>query len=627
MKNDLPPKPNLQGNSGTEGSVRKDDPSSLEEVRQRLQTFGYLNGRIERFYLGSLSRSASQFFSRCLLGLRVGLLSGTLAALLMTSGTLLFNISLLRNWFDLVLLFFYFEVFFVIIFSLLEVALTYIVSLCLRVAGGRRLVTAGQAFSFLTGLGFFVYFLYWGWTRAGMLRLLPNGAIITIIIVLLISCVFVARCTWLGFVVAFHESNLHSGLPNWRRHGYEVVLSLAAVLILIPFILKQSGSHGSEELPVAVLSTPDQWIVVGVDGVSLDLLKRFSENGDLPNFNQLLSESFVGKLEFQGAGVPPVAWTTVATGVTPEEHGILMPEVRRLGGVSSWMQMTPFELAVHSVLVRAGLGQRQPVSGYMRQTKAFWEILSDSGIQTGIVNWWGSWPARALRGWNISERYYYKVASGNPSQDDTYPPQLFDEYHTFAGKTSEKINGPDLDRFYTSVFASLFRSPRRVRVAALYLPGLDILNYEFLERKQMDAFTYTGRYREHLQWLDGEIGKLVAGNPNYRLLIVLSAGRSLPGHSSGVLIRGPESWTKGWFPNRTFPERSITPLILYTCGVPVARSMSDDLLEAVLPQPVLVRVPVRTVNAYTKKDRMEMEHAGEFNDLLVEQMKSLGYLQ
>ena len=60
----------------------------------------------------------------------------------------------------------------------------------------------------------------------------------------------------------------------------------------------------------------------------------------------------------------------------------------------------------------------------MRQTKAFWEILSDSGIQTGIVNWWGSWPASYLRGWNISERYYYKLASKS-SQDDAFPPDLF----------------------------------------------------------------------------------------------------------------------------------------------------------------------------------------------------------
>jgi hypothetical protein len=623
LKNELPPKP--QSNSELEGSNQKEDPSSLDEVRQRLQTFGYLNGRIERFYRGSLKRSASQFFNRCLLSLRVGLLSGTLAALLMTSGTLLFNISLLRNWFDLVLLFFYFEIFFVVVFSSVELALIYLVSLWLKVAGGRRLVAAGQVFSFLTGLAFFSYFLYWGWSRVGILRLLPLYFIATIIVVLLISCVLVARCTWVGFVVAFRESNLYPEMPNWRRRGYEVILALAALIILVPIVLKQSDERKVEEPPVAVLSTSDRWIVIGVDGVSLDLLGRFSKGDDLPNFNRLLSESFVSKLQFDSAGVPPVAWTTVATGVTPEEHGILMPEVRRLGGVSSWMQMTPFELAFHSVLMHAGLGQRQPVSGYMRQTKAFWEILSDSGIQTGIVNWWGSWPARTLRGWNVSERYYYKVASGNPPQDDTFPTDLFNQYESVAGKPSSKINGPELDRFYTSVFESLFKQ-KPVRVAALYLPGHDILNYEFLERKQMDAFTYTARYREHLKWLDDQIGKITA-NSDYSLCIILSAGRSLPGHSSGVLIHGPASWKKGMIADHAFAERSITPLILYTCGVPVSLSMNDDLLQAVLPQQFLVRVPLRTVNAYVKKDRMEIEHAGEFNDLLVEQMKSLGYLQ
>jgi len=623
LKNELPPKP--QSNPEIEGSNQKEDPSSLDEVRQRLQTFGYLNGRIERFYRGSLKRSASQFFNRCLLSLRVGLLSGTLAALLMTSGTLLFNISLLRNWLDLVLLFFYFEVFFVIVFSLLELALIYLVSVWLRVARGRRLVAAGQVFSFLTGLAFFSYFLYWGWSRVGILRLLPEYFIATIIIVLLISCVLVARCTWVGFVVAFRESKFYSEMPNWRRRGYEVILAVAALIILVAVVLKQSDERKVEEPPVAVLSTTDRWIVIGVDGVSLDLLGRFSKGGDLPNFNRLLSESFVSKLQFDGAGVPPVAWTTVATGVTPEEHGILMPEVRRLGGVSSWMQMTPFELAFHSVLMHAGLGQRQPVSGYMRQTKAFWEILSDSGIRTGIVNWWGSWPARTLRGWNVSERYYYKLASGNRAQDDTFPAELFFEYRSLAGKTPPKINGPELDRFYTSVFKSLLqRMP--VRVAGLYLPGHDILNYEFLDRKQMDAFTYTARYREHLKWLDEQIGEIAAFSDS-NLCIILSAGRSLPGHSSGVLIHGPDSWKKGFVQDRAFPERSITPLILYTCGVPVSRSMNDDLLQAVLPQQFLARVPLRTVNQYVKKDRMEIEHAGEFNDLLVEQMKSLGYLQ
>jgi hypothetical protein len=71
----------------------------------------------------------------------------------------------------------------------------------------------------------------------------------------------------------------------------------------------------------------------------------------------------------------------------------------------------------------------------------------------------------------------------------------------------------------------------------------------------------------------------------------------------------------------------VTPLILHTCGVPISRSMKADLLKVVLPREFLARIPVREVGSYAKKDRVDIEHAGEFNDLLVEQMKSLGYLQ
>ena len=175
-------------------------------------------------------------------------------------------------------------------FTLLEVVLTYVAPCGFASLVGESCLWR-EAFSFLTGLAFFVYFLYWGWTRLGVLRLLPDVGVITIIIVLLISCVFVARCAWLGFVVAFHEANC-PGLPNWRRHGYEVLLCLAALLILVPIVLKQSSAGEADEPPVTVLSTADRWIVIGVDGVSLDLLQRFSASGDLPKSYKNDSEIF-----------------------------------------------------------------------------------------------------------------------------------------------------------------------------------------------------------------------------------------------------------------------------------------------------------------------------------------------
>ena len=143
----------------------------------------------------------------------------------------------------------------------------------------------------------------------------------------------------------------------------------------------------------------------------------------------------------------------------------------------------------------------------------------------------------------------------------------------------------------------------------------------------MDAFAYTTRYREHSNGSIQTIGKLLRDSGDTRMMVILSAGRSLPGHSSGVLIHGAENWKKGWISDRSFPERSVTPLILYTCGVPISRSMKTDLLKAVLPAIHWQKFLFVRLAAYVKKDRVDIEHAGEFNDLLVEQMKSLGYLQ
>ncbi len=77
----------------------------------------------------------------------------------------------------------------------------------------------------------------------------------------------------------------------------------------------------------------------------------------------------------------------------------------------------------------------------------------------------------------------------------------------------------------------------------------------------------------------------------------------------------------------TVEETEITPLLLYTCGVPVSRMMNSGLIKAITPPGRFASVPLRTVDSYPKRDRADSIHSGEFNDLLIEQMKSLGYLQ
>lgn len=608
-----PPQSNLSAKAGEAGAS---PASSLEEVRKRLQSFGYLNSRIESFYLASLSRSASLFFNRFLLSLRVGLLAGTLAAVLMTAGTLLFNVDLLRKTIDLALLFFYFELFFVVLFTGVELALIFLVSTWARLAGSRRLAFAGYVVSFLTGLAFLAYFLYWGRSQYEYLRAISMPYLAAMFIVLTLSCIFVAKCVWLGFVVAFRATEVGHALPDWRRHSLEVMLALAAVLTLVPFVVQRTRSSQEPQSPLAVLTTPDRWIVLGIDGLSQELFAKFAAEGGVPYLSGLAAQSLTARLEVPQPVVPPVSWSTIATGVTPAEHGILMPEVRRWGGVSSWMQMTPLELAMHSVLADVGFGQRQPVSGYMRKVKAFWEILSDSGIACGVVNWWGSWPARPQRGWNVSERYYYKRAAGAPQQDETYPPDLFAKFTAPQGATP---SGPELDSFYMDIFRRQLQSSP-VRVAALYLPGLDILNYEFFQRRAMDPFDYTEQYRTHLHRLDEEFRSLVLDNPDAHVLIVFHQGRSLSLDHSGILVYTHKNALS--IAGTAFAETGIAPLLLHTCGLPIAKSMAPDLILALDHAAVL-----RSVASFPKKEEIEAGRVDEFNDLLVEQMKSLGYLQ
>jgi hypothetical protein len=617
-----PPKQKLQSSpldvsGGKEPSTAED---SLNEIRNRLQSFGYLNSRIERFYLSSFSQTASLFLNRFLLSLRVGVLTGTLAALLMTGGTVLLNEQLLRHQTDVALLFLYFEVFFVLLFAGMELVFMYAVSLFISIWGGRTVVYTGQTVSFLIGIAFFAYFFYWGQSQIDYLRLLPPIYSAALVLLLIVACTFVAKCSWLGFLVAFREADLGNISPNLRKYGWGVVVLLAGIALFLIFFGGNQNREIEDQPPLAVVTTPDRWVVIGIDGLPADVLRRFIQSGDLPYFRSLISSFPIAPLEVNEPVVPPVSWTTIATGVTPAEHGIRTSEMRRWRGLSSWFQITPFQLAIRSIAADTRIAQRQPVSGYVRKVKTFWEILSDSRIRTGVVNWWGSWPARPIFGWNVSERYFYKRIAGGKPEEETFPPDLFLK---FSPPRKKEISGENLDRFYMGIYQQEIRTDP-VRLAALYLPGLDILNHEFYEKRALDPFAYTEEYRNHLRWLDDQLRTIDSESKESQIMIIFYQGRSFRGRRSGILIRHNRI---GLPETLRFAEGDITPLILYSCGLPVSRSMKLDLLHALYSPEALAKNPIRYANLYRKSEQMQPSDIDEFDDLLVEQMKSLGYLQ
>ena len=62
--------------------------------------------------------------------------------------------------------------------------------------------------------------------------------------------------------------------------------------------------------------------VLGVDGVPWYLIERWAEAGELPHFAELFETGSVGPLASTTPATTPLAWPSIATGVTPDKHGI-----------------------------------------------------------------------------------------------------------------------------------------------------------------------------------------------------------------------------------------------------------------------------------------------------------------
>ena len=138
-------------------------------------------------------------------------------------------------------------------------------------------------------------------------------------------------------------------------------------------------------------------LVIGIDGATLDLIRPWAEEGDLPNLGSLMTDGACGPLE---STLPPVtapAWPTFATGKNPGKHGVF-DFIRPMGG--------RFELINASSLRAATL----------------WEILSGAGRTVGVMNVPITYPPKSVNGFMIGGML-------SPAEGTfTYPAALLDPY-------------------------------------------------------------------------------------------------------------------------------------------------------------------------------------------------------
>lgn len=119
-------------------------------------------------------------------------------------------------------------------------------------------------------------------------------------------------------------------------------------------------------------------IVIGIDGGEWKVIRRLWDQGKLPHLKSIADRGVTSTLR-TAYNSSPVIWTTIATGVTPEVHGI-----------------TDFVVATPQGDV--------PISSAVRKVPALWNMLSRTGKRVAVLGWWGSWPSEAVRGVVLSDR-------------------------------------------------------------------------------------------------------------------------------------------------------------------------------------------------------------------------------
>ncbi|MGH2628613.1 MAG: alkaline phosphatase family protein, partial [Anaerolineales bacterium] len=152
---------------------------------------------------------------------------------------------------------------------------------------------------------------------------------------------------------------------------------------------------------------PGRVLVLGLDGMDPRAIDLLMSEGKLPNFAKLRKDGAYGRLISSKPLLSPVVWSTIATGKTPDQHGI-----------------------GHFVAIDDKTGESLPVTSGMRRVKAVWDIFSENQKKVAVVGWWATWPAPKVNGVMVSDHtcYHFLFPQGETGARDTanltYPPEL-----------------------------------------------------------------------------------------------------------------------------------------------------------------------------------------------------------
>ncbi|MEO6237896.1 MAG: alkaline phosphatase family protein [Vicinamibacterales bacterium] len=660
----------------TNPNHERGDGKQLEDLRQQLRSLGYLDAGVDRFLLAPARGTRGPLAVAARSSVRVGLLGGMLlgpAGALGLGARLPGLISSLRD--ALVL-----AVYLAVLFCLLVAATAFLVSAVAtafvrtrddRFASRARLVSGAAGWSIAAVCLLYLTF-WWRNANAGFGWSAPVWTAFALAVAVGISLLLghAVRITTLGVLAA---GGAPAALPrisstSWGAvvGGSVLAFAGAAVLLVVTAPAAESGAT-PDRSPLTVVSTGQRVHLVAIDGFDPAIYSQLRDS--LPNLGFALGGRRV-TLQPQDTSDPARAWTTIATGVTPQGHGVHAIETRRVAGLRGAVApggAVARLMATATDLVR--LTRPSVVSRDERQAKTIWEVAEEAGLRTGVVNWWATWPAPATGGTVVTDRAVLRLERGGRLDGELAPASIYEPLRaqwaqirrhaqaTAAEAFAEQNDtasilrrSAELDTTIADIAAALPAASMDLFV--VYLPGLDIAQNALLGSSagalapsavaaRVDAL------RSYYPFLDRVLGPLVEPAAGRALILVTQPGR-VQLSAGGIFALAPvrkdtiapdaadantrvfdrplvKTSENGEGRNGSTPL-DVAPTILWSLGLPLSRELAGKPAIGLFPQ--RSAAVDRYVPAYGRPFLETTPRSGKpLDQEMIDRLRSLGYVK
>ena len=406
-------------------------------------------------------------------------------------------------------------------------------------------------------------------------------------------------------------------------------------------------------------------LVVGVDAGEWSVLGPLLDQGRCPNFSRLRAQGSAGKLRsFVPLTRSPVIWASIATGKTPDKHGVLDFLVR---AERPDAEGTPARAA-------RGIQRPRPMTSNLWKARPVWKILGALNHTVGVVGWWTTWPAQPVNGVLVSDYVQYDSQWEKGGSRLAYPDSLTPMVQRLR-RTARSVSWAEIFQFVSPIDTTHVTDRQREIVENLksfYAADLTFYRVamELYRKRHPDFFTVYFRGVDevsHMYWdaatdrhwnpplTKAELAWIKPLIPNYyiftdRLLgglmreagagtdIIVCSDHGFGGGGQGVMahkpdgiifMAGPHVVKGGNISGATVLD--ITPTILAMYGLPTARDMDGRPIPGGLDEALLKRMaretrlltyePARTASEGEEPVRSPVDQE------LRERLRSLGYIQ